>query len=659
MAKTLSKDDRPKFPKRAVITGGMPYGNKKLHFGHIGGVFVFADVFSRFLKDRIGKDNVIFVSGTDCYGSPIVESYRKLKETGYEGTIEDFVTENNKAQKETLARYLVSPSLFEGSAIGRAGEIHQEFTLEFIRKMYENGKLSRITTKQFYDETAGVFLNGRQVIGRCPIPGCGSEKAYADECDLGHSFLPKDLINPKSTLTGETPVFRDVTNWYYNLPEDMDILKEYIETRKRNGNVRQVVAKTVSEFLEAPCIYIMNDYQSDYESIKDSLPAHELIADPKKSSFTIKFEKLTDRETAEEILSSRALRFRAGKTLTPFRLTGNSDWGLKAPILEDEEPCTVYVWPESLWAPISFTQAYLEKIGHDREEWKDYWCSDNAEVYQFIGQDNIYFYCNAEPGMFEAVGDGLRIPQFIANFHILFLDKKASSSGNIKPPMADELLDFYTPEQLRMHFISLGLGQKSVSFMPKPFNPDASSEASDPVTKEGFLLNNVFNRLVRTCLYEIQKCRDGKLPVGVASEAVVAEAEQAILQYERFMYRHEFHQVSYVLDSFIRYLSKVMSKGKNESDKAGDAENADSIRKAWLVDIFYGIKVCLSLLHPIAPLGCEVVREYLKLPESIYNWDNIFDSLPDIFKGETEITPKFLEPRFDFFAKHPSQLVTD
>ena len=64
-----SKDNRPSFPKRAVITGGMPYGNKQLHFGHVGGVFVFADTYARFLRDRIGKDNVIFVSGTDCYGS--------------------------------------------------------------------------------------------------------------------------------------------------------------------------------------------------------------------------------------------------------------------------------------------------------------------------------------------------------------------------------------------------------------------------------------------------------------------------------------------------------------------------------------------------------------------------------------------------------------
>ena len=83
--KRIRPDERPVFPKRAVITGGMPYGNKTLHFGHVGGMFVHADTFARFMRDRIGKENVIFVSGTDCYGSPIVEAYRKLCESGFEG----------------------------------------------------------------------------------------------------------------------------------------------------------------------------------------------------------------------------------------------------------------------------------------------------------------------------------------------------------------------------------------------------------------------------------------------------------------------------------------------------------------------------------------------------------------------------------------------
>ena len=103
---TVDKDSRPQFPKRAIVTGGMPYGNKELHFGHIGGVFVHADAFARFLRDRIGEENVIFVSGTDCYGSPISENYRQLVEKGViDCSIEEFVERNHRIQKEALQKY--------------------------------------------------------------------------------------------------------------------------------------------------------------------------------------------------------------------------------------------------------------------------------------------------------------------------------------------------------------------------------------------------------------------------------------------------------------------------------------------------------------------------------------------------------------------------
>ena len=201
----MANASRPHFPKRAVITGGMPYGNKNLHFGHIGGVFVPADFFARFLRDRIGSENVIFVSGTDCYGSPIMEGFRKLKEEGFEGTIYDYVRANHEAQKEALDAYGISLNLFAGSALEPAAPFHAELTDKLIRRLYEKGHLMRLSTRQFFDVKAGQFLNGRQVQGRCPVAGCKSEKAYADECDLGHQFDPEELIAPVSQLTGPPP----------------------------------------------------------------------------------------------------------------------------------------------------------------------------------------------------------------------------------------------------------------------------------------------------------------------------------------------------------------------------------------------------------------------------------------------------------------------
>ena len=197
---------RPAFPKRAIVTAGMPYGNKGLHFGHIAGVFVPADCYARFLRDRIGPENVMFVSGTDCYGSPIDEGYRKLREQGFEGSIADYVEENHRAQKEALDAYDISLDIYEGSGTGSCKPVHEWFTDLFIRRLYENGYLEKRATAQFYDEKAQTFLNGRQVVGRCPVPGCKSEKGYADECDLGHQYMPVDLIAPKSTITF-CPVF--------------------------------------------------------------------------------------------------------------------------------------------------------------------------------------------------------------------------------------------------------------------------------------------------------------------------------------------------------------------------------------------------------------------------------------------------------------------
>lgn len=155
------KNERPTFPKRAVITAGMPYGNKNLHFGHVGGMFVHADIFARFLRDRIGKENVIFLSGTDCYGSPIHESYRQQKEAGYEGRLEDYVAANHESQKKTLEDYGISLDFFGASALGEAGEIHRQMSAEIFRRLYENGYIEKLSVPQFYDEELGIFLNGR------------------------------------------------------------------------------------------------------------------------------------------------------------------------------------------------------------------------------------------------------------------------------------------------------------------------------------------------------------------------------------------------------------------------------------------------------------------------------------------------------------------
>lgn len=655
---------RPEFPKRAVITGGMPYGNKELHFGHVGGMLVFADTYARFLRDRIGSENVIFVTGTDCYGSPIAESWRqKVAKGEFDGSLEDFVRTNHNKQAQTLEKYCIKPNLFAASGLDRSKEIHAEFTKEFLNSLYEKGQLEKISTMQFFDEKAGVFLNGRQVVGKCPVDGCTSEKGYADECDMGHQYMPENLIDPVSTLTGEKPSMRPVTNWYFKLCDYEKLLTQWVGQLQKRKDIRPVVCKTISEFLKPPVIYVKREFEQQYQQILSELPQHEYIQEPKKPSFTIAFTSLADCEQACRTLSDHSIRYRTGKKLVPFRLTGNIDWGVPAPKFEqDGEDLTVWVWPESLWAPISFTQTYLEAQGRDKSEWKDYWCSKDATVYQFIGQDNIYFYGVAEPAMWmaqqaaqqktaDAPEGELQMPVIVANHHILFLDKKASSSGEIKPPMADELLDHYTPEQLRMHWLGLGLGQRSVSFMPKPFNPDAKPDEQDPVIKDGLLLSNVYNRIIRTAFYTTQKELDGVVPTNAPSEKILAEGKKAVLDYERHMSRFAFHQCTYVLDSYIRNASKYMSKVLKP-----DEQSKDELSQA-LADIFYIIRIAAVLLHPMAPIGTEKVMEYLGVDESFWRWEHIFEPI-SYFTGEGHKL-KFLPPRTDFFTRHESQFSTE
>ncbi len=657
--KKVRNDERPVFPKRAIITGGMPYGNKALHFGHVGGMFVHADTFARFLRDRIGKENVIFVSGTDCYGSPIIEAYRKLKETGYQGTIEEYVMANHENQKKVLHDYGISIDLYGASAFGEAASMHKKVSDEVFETLYQNGYLTQMSTPQFFDPVKNVLLNGRQVVGKCPIEGCTSEKAYADECDLGHQYMPSELIDPISTLSGKKPVIQNVTNWYFNLEDFMEPLQEQMKFLSEQTNTRKYEIKAMEEFLKPACIYVQRKQIEELDQLRTKFPKHEIVDEEKKPSITFIFEDLKGRDIAREVMDELGIHYRTGKTLVPFRLSGNIDWGVPVPEKDGVDGLTFWVWPESLWAPISFTRTFLEQKGFGEDEWKKWWNNEDSCVYQFIGQDNIYFYGLAEMGIFAGLQlkqtekkdlTKMNLPHIVANNHILFMDKKASSSSTLKPPMADELLNYYSPEQLRMHFLSLGLSTKSVGFKPQIYLPENEREGQDPALKEGNLLTNVFNRLVRSCLYSSQTYDEGKIPVGKVNEQLKAMIHQAVLEYERHMYNHDFHRITYVLDSLIRDVNKHWVN----NIKIAEKESNEVLRTQILVDCIYGVKVITTLLHPIAPAGCDLVKEYLGVDDRIYNWENIFEDIYEWIDVEQHQL-KFLEPKVDFFKKPDAQ----
>lgn len=659
---------RPHFPSRAVVTAGMPYGNKNLHFGHIGGVFVPADFYARFLRDRIGKENVLFVSGTDCYGSPIQEGYRKAQDTqDFSGDIYDYVEHNHEMQKHALDSYQISLDIFSGSALDNAREIHAQLSQDILQRLYEQGVLTKRSTLQFYDTEAKMFLNGRQVIGRCPVKGCKSEKAYADECDMGHQFDPEELIAPVSQITGTTPELRPAENWYFDLPAYKEFLENQLDAWDRE-NVRSVVGKTVAESLSAPIIYIRLDVREAFNAMKDELPAHTIHeAQGNQGSFGVEFQDWQQRDRAREILEAHHIRFRTGKTLLPLRLTGNADWGVIAPRLgDDTQDATIWVWPESLWAPISFTQAALKNDtdnAYATHDWKDWWADENARVYQFIGQDNIYFYCAAQPALWEALDWNLQQTIPVAGYHVLFMNKKASSSGAIKPPMAEELLDFYTPEQLRCHWLSLALDNKATSFSPKPFDTSVSHKdkktgqdvlvkddprVADPALKEGTFLTNIFNRLARSCFYGAEKWCECRIPACKTSDDVLHSVNEALLSYEDQMAQFNFHEALHIAEEVAREANKRFSQASKH------AEEDPQLYAQALVDALYALKATTLMMHPATPKGCELIAQHFNIEKDIFfSWDHAFDDLCELVGDTHELVS--IPPRFDFFRKHESQ----
>jgi len=645
--------ERPYFPKRAVVTGGMPYADKHLHSGHVGGQLIHADIYARFLRDRIGKDNVIFVSGADCYGAGPVVKHQAAVENGFTGTLEDFVEGNHKAHKEALDAYGVSFNLYGASAFGPAKDIHHELSRKLFDIWYANGYLRLEEVEQFYDDENQTVLNGRQVVGRCPIAKCKSTTAYADECEMGHQYSPRELIAPKIATTGETPSLKAVKNWYFDLERFGEALKERQKLLADEGLSRKFLMTNVADFLKDPTILIKTE---DFDTLRQAMaemPSHIAELDEQKKSATLTFKVLKDREAACNILREHGIRFRTGTTLVPFRLTGNVKWGIPVPEKEGVSDQTFWVWPESLWAPISFMQTYLKESTGTGDDWEKWWFDPEARVYQFIGEDNISFYAVAEMGLFMALNEVAgrplmdSLPRIVPNRHLFFGNRKASSSGDVKPPDAEELLKYYTVEQLRMHFAHMALQSNSVSFKPQTM---MGEEGFDATLAEGNILTNVYNRLIRSCFYSMQKHFDGKLPEVEVSEETRHAADTMISEYEWAMYRFEFAKIIDLLDVYLRDANKAWSA----KIKTADAENDEALRAQTLVDAFHVVQVAATLLHPFAPEGTERVRDFLNVDERLWDWSYIQEPL-SFFIDEGHAF-KFLEPRVDFFYKHPSQL---
>ena len=212
---------------RTLVTSALPYANGPVHIGHLAGVYIPADIYVRYL--RLNGEEVIHGGGSDEHGVPITIRAKK------EGvTPQDIVDKYHGIIKKSFEEFGIAFDIYSRTS----SEIHKETASDFFLKLYNNGEFEEKTSEQYYDPEAKMFLADRYIMGECPH--CGNPNAYGDQCEsCGTSLSPNDLKNPKSTITGKTPILKETKHWYLPLDKHEAWLKQWIleEHKEWKSNV--------------------------------------------------------------------------------------------------------------------------------------------------------------------------------------------------------------------------------------------------------------------------------------------------------------------------------------------------------------------------------------------------------------------------------------
>ncbi len=209
-------------PSRYTITAALPYTNGPIHIGHLAGVYVPADIYSRYL--RLKGHDVAFICGSDEHGVAIP---MKAKKEGV--SPKEIIDKYHAIIKKSFVDFGISMDNYSRTS----AEIHHKTASDFFEKLYDQGDFIEEVTEQLYDEEAQQFLADRFVVGTCPV--CGNEEAYGDQCEnCGSSLNATDLINPKSAITGNVPTLKKTKHWFLPLDRYEGFLKEWILEGHKN-----------------------------------------------------------------------------------------------------------------------------------------------------------------------------------------------------------------------------------------------------------------------------------------------------------------------------------------------------------------------------------------------------------------------------------------
>lgn len=342
--------------KRYTITSALPYANGPLHIGHLAGAYLPADIFVRHL--RLQKKDVVYVCGSDEHGAAITIKAKK------EGTTPQAIIDQYHTQiKKSFEDFGIAFDIYHRTS----SPIHHDLSKEFFLNLYEKDEFIEKFSDQYFDEEYQQFLADRYIIGTCP--NCGNDNAYGDQCEkCGTSLSPIELINPRSTLSGNAPILKPTKHWYLPLDKYQPWLEKWLLEGKKD-------------------VWKTNVYGQCSSWLKQGLQ--------------------------------------------PRSMTRDLDWGIDVPLAEAEGK-KLYVWMDAPIGYISATKQWAIDNGKDWQlYWKQQEKEeDNSCLIHFIGKDNIVFHCITFPSILNAHGDYILPEQVPANEFLNLEGEKLSTSRN-------------------------------------------------------------------------------------------------------------------------------------------------------------------------------------------------------------------------------------
>lgn len=533
--------------KRYLVTAALPYANGPLHIGHLAGAYLPADIYVRYLR-LMGKD-VVFVCGSDEHGAAITVKARK------EGvTPREIVDKYNAILKDTFEKIGIAFDMYH-----RTSEpIHHETSQGFFRRLNEKGEFIEETTEQYYDEVANQFLADRYIIGTCPV--CSNPDAYGDQCEkCGTTLSPTELINPRSTLSGSTPVKRPTQHWFLRLDQHENWLRQWINT----GELEGVALHNPNEWKN----HVLGQCNSWLE-----------------------------------------------QGLQPRAMTRDLDWGVDVPQeLPGSAGKKLYVW---LDAPIGYISATRQwALDHGRD-WEPYWKSEDTALIHFIGKDNIVFHCLIFPAILKAHGEFILPVNVPANQFMNLEGRKISTSRNWAVWVHEYCQELPGQEDaLRYNMVKNMPEQRDSEFTWKGFQETTNTELVNN-------LANFVNRvLVLTqkyyedgCAPQFDAARPFKSGWGVETEgnyaAELRRIREHLLEMGREIERFNFREA-------LRLLMEVSSAGNallqfNEPWRTVK-EDPETVRTVLHLGLQYVAALSVAA-RPFLPFSAERLRKILALP---------------------------------------------